>query len=209
MIAVVSGTAGIDMLGDSGDLDGAIALHDDVVEVIGSMWENTNFQARVRMSGLLLGQLASHVGKVGSADRPALIRQGDGLLAVAEETFASHLRRKRLTGLEGQAWIAAGPSRACAAAVAGRHRAADRGRAGRVLDGDGRAVFESFGHAFETARSQSRAAAALKLAGRPAEAKPLTDAATDDGASARSRAPAARAACRRRRSGARQRRIGR
>jgi DNA-binding CsgD family transcriptional regulator/tetratricopeptide (TPR) repeat protein len=177
MIAIVGGSAGIDLYGDSGDLEAAVALHDEVVETVGKLWETSTFQARVRLSGLLIGQLATHVTTSGSAERPGIVRQGDKLMAIADDTMSSNQRRKRLLGLEGQAWHAR---------VRAEH-ARLRWLSGVESPSETELVeawlstveaFDKLGHRFETARSQARAAAALRGSGRAAEAKPLTDAAT-------------------------------
>lgn len=177
MIAIVTGAGGIDLYGDAGDIAAACALYDEVVDVVAAMWESPNFQARVRLSALLIGQLASNVGRRSATERAAMLLQGDHLLAVAEDTWTEHQRRGRMGGVEGLAWL--------------QRARAEHARLRWLSGGDVPdeqelvdvwtttvATFESLGHTFETARSQTRAAAALRLSGRPAEARPLIDAAT-------------------------------
>lgn len=172
MVAVVSGSAGIDLVGDRGDLDGAVALHDDVVGLVSQMWQNSHFQARVRLSALLLGQLAAHAQQIAAADRGAVLKRADGLLDVALEVFDAQVKRRTPMGPEGVAWR----SRAVAEHTRLRwafgidppseHELVDAWRAA-VRD------FEAMGHVFETARSRARLAAVLMASGQTAEAREL------------------------------------
>ena len=58
-MALFAGFAAIDLHGDRGDLAAAISAHDDVVASVGGMWGNKDFQARIRLSALLLGHVAN------------------------------------------------------------------------------------------------------------------------------------------------------
>ena len=51
--------AAIELFGQSGDSAAAIAIHDDAVEWVSTMWQRLAFQAQVRLAALLLGQLAT------------------------------------------------------------------------------------------------------------------------------------------------------
>ncbi len=172
MLSVLSGGALIDLHGDRGDLCAALTAHDHVLEVILDLWQSRYFLARIRLGALVLGQLATRAVTSGEAERAELTARGAELGADAEETLARGLRRFKLVGPEGLAW-------------------ASRGRAeirrlrwtGGVGDSDQDALvsaweetveaFETFGHVFETARSQARLAAVLRAAGRTAEARPV------------------------------------
>ena len=96
------------------------------------LWENTDFQARIRLTGLLLGQLAPRRPSVGSDDR-------DDLAGRARPTWwtAADARRRCASsgvgdeGPEGRAWLARVRRRARPAALAGRRRPAGAGRARR------------------------------------------------------------------------------
>ncbi|MGH3425303.1 MAG: ATP-binding protein, partial [Nocardioidaceae bacterium] len=103
MIAIISGGAAIDLHADSGDLDAARAVHDEVVATVGELWQVKTFQARIRLAGLLLGQLVRQADVAG-ADRAAIAELGDD--AVDAAAVASELARGRTRplGPEGRAW---------------------------------------------------------------------------------------------------------
>ncbi|MGI3785576.1 MAG: helix-turn-helix transcriptional regulator, partial [Janthinobacterium lividum] len=166
MVAMQSAAAAIDLHGDVGDLDGALGIHDAAVQTMTSVWRTPLFQGRIRLTALLLGQLAPLVAGLVPERRTALLELGDRLAAEAEA--ATELGRHGVPGPEGQAWL---------------HRVrAERLRlrwlSARPVDPDElRAAwlssvesFEAYGHVFEAARSQARLAVALRSTGREAEA---------------------------------------
>jgi DNA-binding CsgD family transcriptional regulator len=174
MIAVVAGSAAIDVYGDRGDLDHSIAIHDETVDEVSRLWQNTLFQARVRLSALMIGQLASAAAHAPTAEREDLAKRADGLLNIALDTFETHARKGRMMGPEGKAWR----QRAVAEHLRLRWLASLGGAAEDELIGAWRetvAAFEAMGHVFESARSQARLAAVLRAAGEPAQAQPLVD----------------------------------
>jgi DNA-binding CsgD family transcriptional regulator len=167
-VAVTCGSAAIDLAGDKGDCARAIAVHDEVVELVGKLWVNPVFQARIRLSGLLLGQLASAAGQAGSAERAALMERGNELREAALAAASKAARR----GPESQAWIARVNAEHLRlqwlCACEGDERAAPA----VLVDAwaEATSAFERFGHVFETARSRARLARALRAAGEPARA---------------------------------------
>ena len=162
-IAITCGSAAIDLAGDRGDCAQAIAVHDEVVELVSRIWVNPFFQARIRLSGLLLGQLASAARQAGSAERSALLARGEGLRAAALQAAGRSARR----GPESQAWVA----RVHAEHLRLQWLCAAEGvvpvDAQSMVDAWVAAVdaFGRFGHVFETARSRARLAEALRGAG--------------------------------------------
>ncbi len=170
MIAILSGGAAIDLYGDRGDVTGATAVHDDIVRCVGELWEQPWFQARIRLSGLMLGQLCAEATRAGAMARAQLADRGDELAEAATSAAEHGLIRGRRRGPEGDAWLA-------------RVRA-EHSRL-RWLSGidappeeelvttwqDSVVTFERFGHVFEAARSRSRLAAVLRATGRAAEAR--------------------------------------
>jgi DNA-binding CsgD family transcriptional regulator len=169
LIGINCGAAGIDLLGDSGDYAGAVAIYDDVVGNIVALWRNPNFQARIRLSALLLGQLASAAARAGLAERTDLSRRGDELFAAAGAVAETGRAEGRRRGPEGDAWIAR------VTAEHGRLRwlvGIDPLPEDELLDRWRAAVlaFEQFGHVYETARSRARLAAVLQASGQTAEA---------------------------------------
>ncbi len=177
LIAIISGGAAIDLLGQRGDLDAAQAMHDDVVTSVGALWERPAFQARIRLGALLFGHLAAAAGHAGVTERAALLRRGDELAGAIAGVAAHRQPGRRRRGPEGDAWLA----RAEAEHVRLRWLAGiDPVPEQQLVDAWRQAVagFERFGHVYETARSRARLAAVLRATGHPSEA-------TDEGARAR------------------------
>lgn len=160
MIAIVCSSAAIDLHGDAGDIEAALAVHDDVVQHVGALWEGSPFQARIRLAGLILGQLCAAASRSSGIERTSLGERGAAVLASAEEAAAAGRR----PGPESRAWLA-------------RTRA-EHARlswlTGATTDVDelvalwevALEAFTEFGHVFEVARSQARLGAVLRAAGQ-------------------------------------------
>lgn len=171
MLIVTSGTAAVDAFGDAGDVRGAEAVFDDVVATIGGLWTE-HFQARVRLTALLLGQLADAAPRTPSGDRAGLLARLPEHLAGVEGTLQRVRKRKRPFGPEGMAWLA----RVHAEHLRLRWLADVDPPAEEDLVGAWRttvALFAQMTHAFETARSQARLAAVLQAVGGGEEARVL------------------------------------
>jgi DNA-binding CsgD family transcriptional regulator len=174
MIAVVSGSAAIDIYGDRGDLDKSLSIHDEIVEEVSRLWQNTLFQARVRLSALMIGQLATASAHARATEREDYAKRTDGLLNIALDTFETHARKGRMMGPEGKAWR----QRAIAEHLRLRWLASLGGTTEDELIGAWQetvATFQALGHVFEAARSQARLAAVLRAAGQTSEAQPLVE----------------------------------
>jgi DNA-binding CsgD family transcriptional regulator len=172
LIALTSASAGIDLLGDAGDLDAALNLHDEVVEVVGMIWQNQSFQARIRLSALALGQIGSHAAQVGSAERDQVAARADTLLAAGHRAYELVHRRPRQFGPEGMAWLArmeAEAARVHWLTGVDAPSEADLHDAWRLAE----KRFAEFGHVFETARTRARLASVLRAQGETAEARQL------------------------------------
>ncbi|HEX6246398.1 MAG TPA: AAA family ATPase [Nocardioidaceae bacterium] len=174
LIAIISGAAAIDLLGDGGDLDAALQMHDDVVDAVTGLWQVPSFMAQVRLGALALGQMATHAPSRSATEREGLLRRGDELLDVAREIFARAEGRGRAMGPEGQAWLAR--------AEAEHLRL--RWVSGIATPSEDQllsawtatvAAFETFRHEFELARSRARLAVVLRSLGRTAEAREHAD----------------------------------
>ncbi len=182
MFSILSGGALIDLYGDQGDLAGAQAAHDHVLEVIRRHWDSQFFMARIRLSALMIGQLATAAANATADERGDLVTRGADLAAAAEETFNRGLRRWKVIGPEGRAWLSRGRAEL---ARLGWITGQDPPDQVALVAAWSQAVddFTSFGHVFETARSQARLAAILRALGQVAEARPLLESArrTADG----------------------------
>jgi DNA-binding NarL/FixJ family response regulator len=166
LVALLSAMSLIDLYGDSGDLATAEAVHDEVVAIVSEMWDRSTFQARIRMSALLIGQLTRSAGSGG--DRERLVGRGEEL-AAAGRKVAMEGRHRGRHGIEGQAWLARMEGElarlhwVAAIDVPDERDLRDRWEAAV-------AGFERFGNVFELARSRARLAAVLRAAGDPTAA---------------------------------------
>jgi DNA-binding CsgD family transcriptional regulator/tetratricopeptide (TPR) repeat protein len=178
LIAVLAGCALIDLHGDRGDVESAIAIHDEVVTAVCTVWGRSDFHAQIRLAALLLGQFATAAGRTGSAERDELVARGRDLADLARDIGARTSDSPRGMGPEGVAWL-----RRVDAEQARLGWLASAGDTddGRLLDSwlESVRAFDELGHPFEVARSQARAAAVLRAMGRSSDAAPLVTAATE------------------------------
>jgi DNA-binding CsgD family transcriptional regulator len=177
MIAILAGGAAIDLYGDAGDLRAALAVHDEVVSMVGALWDNKQFQAQVRLSALALAQLAAAAAGTPVRERAALVDQGQAYRDTAAGVAAHALTTRHRLGLEIQAW------QARVDAEHARLRwltGAEPPTEDELVSSRERDVsaFQRLGHVFEVARSKARLAAVLRAVGRPDEAAELAQEAT-------------------------------
>ena len=173
-IAILSGTAAIDLHGDAGDLEAVLRLHEEVVDAVCDRWQVSSFMAQVRLGALVIGQLAQQAPSLGASERKDLVRRADDLLAVGREILARATAPGRRIGPEGKAW----------SARAEAEHLRLRWLTGIETPGEDEllqawesavAGFERFGHVFELARSRSRLAVVLRSLGRVTEARAHAD----------------------------------
>jgi DNA-binding CsgD family transcriptional regulator/tetratricopeptide (TPR) repeat protein len=160
LIVITSGAAATELLGQRGELDHALALHDEVIDSMAALWEGKRFHARVRLAALLLGHLAAAAGTATISERDTLVSRGGEIAGAAIEA-ASTMRH---TGPEGLAWA----NRVTAERARLHWLAGVDPPLEDHLIGAWRqtiAAFEEFGHVYETARSQARLAAILLAVG--------------------------------------------
>jgi DNA-binding CsgD family transcriptional regulator len=172
MIAVLVGAAAIDLYGDRGDLAGAMKAHDQAVEAVTGLWRVPTFDARVRLSALLIGQLATDAARTPGESRHDLAEAGRALADAALEAARYSRSMQRYIGPEAHAWA----QRASAEHLRLRWQSGiDIPAPGEMVDAWRTAAggFEHLGHRFETARSQARLAAVLHAAGREHDAADL------------------------------------
>jgi DNA-binding NarL/FixJ family response regulator len=173
MLPVTSGAAAIDAYGDRGQVAAMLAIHDQAVEVTGRTW-SALFAARIRLSALVLGQLANAAATATAAERPGLLAPAPDLLAAVAEVRKRVKKRNRPFGPEGLAWFA----RADAEHLRLRWLAdVDPPEPEQLVAAWQRTVeaFTAAAQPFETARSQTRLAGVLRALGRTAEARRHSD----------------------------------
>ncbi|MDQ3628748.1 MAG: AAA family ATPase [Actinomycetota bacterium] len=176
LIAILSGGAAIDLHGDRGDVAAALASYEEVVATVGALWQLADFQAVIRLSGLMLGQLAAAVPRASGAERAVLAHRGEDLVAAAGRAATRPGRRAARRGPESEAWIA----RVRAEHLRLRWLTGVQPPTQEELIAQWQVCVDAFGrypHVFELARSQARLAAALSSAGRVSEARPHAEAA--------------------------------
>jgi DNA-binding CsgD family transcriptional regulator len=136
-------------------------VHDEVVALLSRVWR-PRFQAQLRLSALLLGQLGCHAATAAGTERQELLVRGGQLADVArlvwEESAASGN-----DGPEARAWAA----RVEAELLRLRWLTGDDPGQDALVEAWTAAVagFEAYGHAYETARSRARLAAVLSAGG--------------------------------------------
>lgn len=110
MVSMHGGGAAIDVLGRDGDIEAMLELHDEVVGTVRRVWHMRSFDARIRLSAVVIGHLAT--ARIDQRDdRRRGDRQRDRsdvvaeLAATAEDVAALRADESSL-GLESRAWLA-------------------------------------------------------------------------------------------------------
>ena len=188
--AIHSTAAAIDTYAAAGEVEAMLAVHDDAVSLIERTWGSGVFDARVRLSALVLGGLADAVAAgtlvqpvaSAAAGEEGTVEPGDGDLdpvaarvGQLEDVLAAVAgRRQWAEGVEMTGW------RHRAAAELARVRWGGSGPAPDLLVGELRsavAAFDALPNDFEAARTRLRLAAALASlgdSGQREEARRLT-----------------------------------
>ena len=164
MVALFAGFAAIDLYGDSGNLTASLDAHDTLVAELGEIWDNKDFQARIRLAGLVIGQLANAVPTTASDDHDDLLATAATLTDAAERVVRIASSPDSSEGPEGRAWLA----RARAEHLRLRWLVGRDAPGQDELRGSWRSTVDAFTelrHAFEVARSQARLAAVLRAGG--------------------------------------------
>jgi DNA-binding CsgD family transcriptional regulator len=162
-------TAAIDLHGDAGEVGRAIAVHDEAVRVLGRLWPQVRLWARIRLSAVLVGQLAGHAGPRSREERQGLAELGERH-AEAVRDLVSGQTLDGASRIEARAWHA----RLHAELLRLRWRTdVDPPSPEDLVTAWRESVtqFGAMGHRYETARSQARLAAALHAAGDAAAAR--------------------------------------
>ena len=170
-------TAAIDLYGDRGELDAARDFHDDAIATLHRLWPGSIMWLRLRLSAVLVGQIASHVSTLSRSERAEWAALGERH-AEGTRDFVATLTLEGASRVEARAWFVRGE----AEILRLRWLAdVDPPSSEQLVEAwrASVAAFEEMGHAFEIARSQARLAAALHAAGAPTEARRLVTAARE------------------------------
>ena len=169
LIVIHSAGPGIDLLATAGRYDDALALHDQAVSLVGELWQNVWFQARIRLHALALGALSASVPLTASSGHEAIAERGRELAAAVRTTAELGVTRQHTRGPEGTAWLV----RAGAEWARLRRLTGVEPPSAAELVGTWEQAVTAFdyGHVFERARSLSRLAAARRAVGDTAGAQ--------------------------------------
>ncbi len=177
MTAVLSGAAAIDVDGDHHDVASVVRTHDEVVDLLHRLWQQSTVWVQIRLSALVLGQLAGNAAGTAQSALGELGRSGARFVAAAAAVWESH-PMDGPTKVEARAWR----SRVIAEDLRLRWlTGVDAPGEGELVAAwrDCVSAFDEFGHAFETARSRARLASVLKATGHAEEVRALVDAARE------------------------------
>jgi len=175
MTAVLSGGAAIDVHGDRHDVDALVCVHDDVMDVLQRLWQGSTPWPQIRLSALVLGQLANNASRTAQSERARLGASGARFVSAAAEVWESR-------PMSGPARVEA---RAWRARVVAEHLRlrwltdVDAPTEDELVAGwrESVAAFQEWEHVYELARSRGRLAAVLRAVGEPDEARTLAEAA--------------------------------
>jgi DNA-binding CsgD family transcriptional regulator len=167
-LAIHSGTAMIELLGNAGDIEAATETHDALVDMLGRRWHATLTPGRLRMAALLISQYAAVAPRRSAAENAEAVERAVALAAEVDQVPVEW----PTLGLEGHAWH----DRVHAELGRLRWVTGVDPVSAHEMEQRWRRVYESFdelGEPYEKARSAARLAAVLKASGREAEASEL------------------------------------
>ncbi|WP_230209176.1 LuxR C-terminal-related transcriptional regulator [Nostocoides sp. HKS02] len=161
LVAVLAGSAAIDLHGSAGDLPAAVAAHDEVVAVLTDIWQ-PHFEAQLRIGALLLGQLGSHIQRTPTTEHRELLARGRAAVDAGEQAWELAAPRGA-GGLESSAWLA----RLRAEGLRLQWLGGDPVESDTLVAAWQEAVdrFDAYGYRYESARSRARLGAAQQARG--------------------------------------------
>jgi DNA-binding CsgD family transcriptional regulator len=167
-VALYSTYAAVDLYEQQGESDRAIAIIDDLVELLGPLWLDTWFLGRIELSARAVGALCVAAQSAPQARRGQLLAAGRKLTEDGRTTAERGIPRGGEMGPEGQAWLL----RLEAEWARLRWLCDLEAPPAAELIGAWQRCVEAFGFGadFEVARSRARLAAVLRGAGRTVEA---------------------------------------
>lgn len=146
----------------------ALALIDEAVGVLGTLWQEPWFLARIRLSAQGVATLAATVSTAPEAKRAAIVAQALRLTEDGRTSAGKGLPMSRKLGIEGEAWLARLEAEWLRIRWLGD---VEPPTEAEHISAWERAVEAfSYGQVVELARSRARLAAVLRAAGRGREA---------------------------------------
>ena len=172
-VGLNSGFAAVALYEQSGDVDAAMTLIDDMVLELGTIWLNPWFLARIQLSAMGIGVLCAAAATAPQSGHARLAELGRKLADDGRTTAHKGLPKSRKLGPEGHAWIL----RLEAEALRLRWLTEDEPPSADDLVSAWQATADAFdyGDAVQSSRTRARLAAVLRAAGRGAEAAEQAD----------------------------------
>jgi DNA-binding NarL/FixJ family response regulator len=177
LVALYSTAAAVDLYAHLDRPNEALAMIDEVVTALATIWQDEWFLARIRLAALGVATLAGAAMTQPESARAALVARGDVLVGGGRASAEQGLPEGRKLGVEGSAWVARLEAEWLRLRWLAGH---DVPSEQELIDAWQAAVDGfSYGHVFELARSRARLAAVLRAAGRGREAAVQADLARD------------------------------
>ncbi len=167
-MALYSVGAAIELHEQEGRTAEALALIDEIVTMLGELWQEPWFLARIRLSAQGLAVLSAGLGAATQAQRADIVATAERLADDGRTSAEKGLPQSRKLGVEGLAWLAR-----LEAELLRVHWIADVDpptEDAHVAAWQRSVEAFGYGNVVETARSRARLAAVLRAAGRGAEA---------------------------------------
>ncbi|HZC71746.1 MAG TPA: AAA family ATPase [Jatrophihabitans sp.] len=166
-VALYAGIGALEIYEQRGDAAAALALIDDLVDALGTLWLDPWFLARIQLSALGIAVLGAVAARAPEAQHEQLAADGERLLADGRSSAEKGLPHGRALGREGQAWLAR------LEAEGGRLRwlTGQHPPAADELVSSWQSALDGFdyGNVVQVARSRIRLAEALRATGRADE----------------------------------------
>jgi DNA-binding NarL/FixJ family response regulator len=167
-MALYSVSAAIELHEQQGRADEALALIDEIVTILGELWQEPWFLARIRLSAQGLAALSAGLATATQAQRADIVATAERLADDGRTAAEKGLPQSRKLGVEGLAWLAR-----LEAELLRVHWIADVDpptEEAHVAAWQRSVTAFGYGNVVETARSRIRLAAVLRAAGRGLEA---------------------------------------
>jgi DNA-binding CsgD family transcriptional regulator len=167
-IPLNAGFAALEAYEQRADVAGTLALIDELVEVLGELWLNPWFLARIQMSAVGISALGNAAATAPQSQHAELAAAGSELASAGRTSAEKGVPSTRELGREGRAWLAR------LEAESARLRwltGEDPPSADELVASWERAIAEfDYGNVVQVARARARLAAALRATGRATEA---------------------------------------
>jgi DNA-binding CsgD family transcriptional regulator len=172
-VALYSGLGALEIYEQQADVPAALAVIDDVVAALGSLWLDPWFLARIQLSAYGISVLSAAAARAPESQHEQFAADGERLLADGRTSAEKGLPRSRVLGREGKAWLTRLEAEGARLRwLTGQNPPS----ADELVDIWRRAVADfDYGQVVQTARSRARLAAALRATGQPEEAAVQAD----------------------------------